>query len=515
MKISAETLAALPAEARVIIEELQQAHAKETGLLREQIRLLQAKLFGPKSEKRPVDSEIEQLLLFDLPEAGEDQEPEEKTEVKGHSRKKAGRRPLPVDLPRVEVVHDLDEADKICGCGCRLSRIGEEVSEQLDVIPARIQVVRNIRPKYACKQCDGVKDDGPTVKIAPVPPAILPKSLATAGLLAFILISKFVDHLPFYRQEKQFARLGVDLSRTLMSNWTIKAAEACIPLLNLLEEEVLEGNCINIDETPVQVLKESGRDPTTKSYMWVFRRGDPEKTILIYQYHPTRGSRVPKEFLGNYAGCVQTDGYAGYDFLDAKPEVLHLGCLAHARRKFDDIIKAQGKKRKTGSADIGLAYIRKLYQLEREYKKAKLTPEEIYRARQEQAKPVLDNFKEWLDTKVLQTPPKNLLGKAVTYCLNQWPRLIAYLEDGSLKPDNNLVENAIRPFAVGRKNWLFAGNPKGAEASAAIYSLIETAKANGIEPYSYLRHIFEALPVAQSLEDYEAMLPWNVKLKSN
>jgi len=482
---------------------------KETGILLEQIRHLRAQLFGRKSEKIQPEGGPQPLPLFDLPEP-EIREETDEIHVPAHTRKKGGRKALPEELPRIEVIHDIDESQKVCGCGSELSWIGEEVSEQLDILPAKVQVIRHIRPKYACRSCEGVEDDGPTVKIAPVPPQIIPKSIAGPGLLAHILTAKFTDHTPFYRQEKQFIRLGVEVSRTSMCNWAMQTASACRPLLNLLQDEAVSGSYLNIDETTLQVLKEPGRDPTSKSYMWIFRRGDPDKPVLIYQYHPTRSGDVAREFLGDFEGYVQTDGYSGYDFLDYRDGVRHVGCWAHARRKFMDVVKAQGKNHKTGAADKALSYIRKLYLLEKEAGKKKLSSEEIYQMRQFEAKSILDDFKPWLAKKSFQTPPKGLLGKAVFYTLKQWDRLIGYIEDGRLAPDNNGAENAVRPFVVGRKNWLFSGTPEGAEASALLYSLIETAKANHLEPYAYLRYIFKQLPAASSLEDYEALLPWNV-----
>ena len=511
---SADNLKAIIADLHETISELKDSHEKQTDLLMEQIRHLREQLFGRKTEKSTaVDSRP--LPLFDLPEpAPEDHQEQQKVSVPAHQRSKGGRKPLPADLPRVEKILDIDEADKICGCGCELSRIGEEVSEKLDIIPAKVQVIRTIRPKYACKKCEGVQDDGPPVKIAPVEPTLIPRSIASAGLIAFILTGKFVDHLPFYRQEKQFERLGVTLSRTSMCSWTMQTAAACRPLLNLLQDTVRESSYIAIDETVVQVLAEPGRDPTQKSYMWVFRRGDPGKAVLIYQYHPTRSGTVASAFLGDdYQGVVQTDGYSGYNFLDRRQGIDHIGCWAHCRRGFMDVIKAQGKNRKSGAADKALSYIKRLYRFEREAKRKGFSFEQIYQMRQEQVKPILDDFKKWLGKKVTQTPPQGLLGKAVAYALNQWDRLVGYLEDGRLQPDNNLTENSIRPFVVGRRNWLFSGTPEGAEASALIYSLIETSRANGIEPYSYLRHVIERIPLAVTLEDYESLLPWNVKIE--
>ena len=495
-----------------MLVDLQGHHNKQTDILLEEISLLRAQLYGRKSEKfKPVDGP-QPLPLFDMPEPDTIDEAEEETHVPAHTRKKRGRKALPDNLPRVERLHDIDDADKICPCGCKLSRIGEEVSEQLDVIPAQVQVIRHIRPKYACKNCEGVEDDGPTVKIAPVHPQIIPKSIAGPGLLSHILTAKFIDHTPFYRQEKQLIRLGVNISRTSMCKWAMQAASACQPLLNLLQDEVLSAKFINIDETVLQVLQEPGRKATTKSYMWIFRRGSPTKPVLLYQYHPTRSGDVVRAFLRGFQGYVQTDGYAGYDFLDHEKEIHHIGCWAHARRKFSDVIKAQGKNRKSGAADEAMKYIKKIYKLEKHARRNEFSAEEIYRMRQDEAKPVLEDFKKWLSKKSLQTPPKGLLGKAVSYTLNQWHRLIGYIEDGHLTPDNNMAENSIRPFVIGRKNWLFSGTPEGAEASALLYSLIETAKANKLEPYLYLRYVFDRLPMASALEDYEALLPWNVAL---
>ena len=292
-------------------ESMREQYESETELLREQIRKLFDQLFGRKSEK--VFGGSPQLLLFDMPEIDleVETETEEKVEIEAHSRKKPGRKPLPESLPRVEVVHDIDAAKKVCGCGATLERIGEEVSEKLDIIFAIIRVIRHIRPKYGCRCCEGVGDDSPTVKIAPAPPQIIPKGIASAGLLAHILTAKFADALPFYRQEKQSARLGVEIGRATMCNWAMKAADGCKPLLELLSREIRSGPLINIDETTVQVLCKPGRSPTTKSYMWIFRGGDPDKPSLIYRYAPTRSGDIAASFVKKYKGAVQTDGYVG------------------------------------------------------------------------------------------------------------------------------------------------------------------------------------------------------------
>jgi len=512
MSETIKTLPDDPEELKQIIlksQAVQSRFEKENELLREQIRLLQAQMFGKKSEKGASDSGAVQIPLFDMPEP--EIEPEgDKVEVPRHKRQKAGRKKFPEALPREEIVHDIADEEKICNCGATLKRIGEDTSEKLDVIPAVIRVIRHIRPKYACKQCEGLEADGPVVKIAPPPKQIIPKSIATAGLLAYILTAKFCDALPFYRQESQFDRIGADISRANMCNWAMKAAVACQPVLTLLHQEIRSGPLINIDETTVQVLHEPGRVASTKSYMWVCRGGAPNSPGLMYHYAPSRASDVAKTLLGKYSGVVQTDGYVGYNFLDHISEIDHAACLAHARRKFTDAQKARGKNKKPGSIDVGLSYIRKIYAVESEAKRKEIFGDQLLRLRQDRVKPIFDDFLKWLSKKSLQVVPKSLLGKAINYTLGQWDRLLVYLDHPNVTPDNNLAENAIRPFVIGRKNWLFAGTPDGAKASADIYSLIETAKANNLEPYKYLRFLFEKIPFAESKEDFRALLPMNL-----
>jgi len=490
----------------------------ENRLLREKIRLLEMKLFGRKSEKYPPDPDDPlQMNLFselkELKAAIDDVSNDIKVEA--HTRKKRGRKPLPKDLPRVDEIHDISEKEKMCDCGTEKSRIGEEKAERLDYIPGKFQVIREIRPKYACRNCEGLEDGGPTVSIAPPPARLIPKGMATPGLLAYILIAKFADALPFYRQEKIFTRKGIELSRSTMCKWAMKVAARCSPLMELIKAEILSGPIINIDETPLLVMEEPGRSNKTKSYMWLFRGGDPEKPLVYYKYHPTRAGNVPAEFLQGYSGYVQTDGYSGYDFLDEWEDIIHLTCWAHARRKFMDVINATSKRkrRKRGKADDILDLIQKLYKIEKKAKLEKLEPEELLFLRREQAKPLLDKIKELLDDVRDHTPPKGLLGKAVQYTLKQWPRLIPYTDDAILRPDNNLAENAIRPFVLGRKNWLFSGDPKGAVASATMFTLIESAKAANIEPYWYLRYIFAKLPTAKSEVDFKALLPNHIDIE--
>jgi transposase len=512
-----DTVVSLVNEIQVKHNEIEVKYQEKIHYLEEQLRLFKNELFGRSSEKRP-EPHADQMPMFngdDDHAAGDSPTSEETIVIGAHARKKRGRKALPKDLPRIDIIHDLSEEQKQCGCGQRKSCIGEEISEKLDYIPARLQVERHIRYKYACKSCEGVEDDGSTVMIAPVPVQLIPKSNSSAGLLAHIAVSKFADGLPLYRQQKIFSRLGIELSRAVMAKWMVQAAGSCAGLINLLREEIRGGPLIGIDESPLQVLNEAGRDNTTKSYMWVYRGGQPDRPVLLYEYQRTRSGKTALEFLDSYHGYIQSDDFSGYDHLDQKPDIVHLGCWAHARRKFVKVAKVRKKHRAKRAnpkslADEALDYIGNLYRIEKEALRQALDAAQIHQLRQEKAKPLLDKFKDWLETNQPLTPPKGLLGKAISYTLANWEKLIIYLEDGRLRPDNNLVENAIRPFVVGRKNWLFAGSPDGAKASATFFTLIETAKANGLEPYAYLRHIFQKLPLAQTEQDLKDLLPQKI-----
>lgn len=468
----------------------------QNALLKEELYLARHRLFGRTSEKAVAEN----LPLFDEMVPGIAEKPTEPQtiEIGAHLRaKKAGRKPLPATLSRTEIIHDLPDADKICACGCNLVKIGEEVSERLALIPRRLFVERHIRPKYACHACEGSGDeDKPAVRTAPVPPSIIPRSIVTPSLLASIIVAKYVDHLPFYRQEEQFSRSGLDLSRQDMSNWAMKLGSAVIPLVDLLKKSLLASPCIQMDETPLQVLGEPDRSDTAKSYMWLSRGGPPGKEVVFFRYQSTRSARYPTEFLADFHGHLQTDGYEAYATAIAGKEIVHVGCWAHARRKFDEAVKAN---KQSPIAPEGLKKIRRLYRVEQELREAmvagKLSPELFVAQRREQIEPVLAELKAWLLEQSATVLPSSLTGKAIAYTLGQWDKLIRYLDLVELTPDNNGAENAIRPFVLGRKNWLFSGSPAGADASCAIYTLIETAKANGLNPWDYLLRLCSELPV--------------------
>jgi len=316
-------------------------------------------------------------------------------------------------------------------------------------------------------------------------------------------------------QEKIFARMGIELPRSTMCNWAIKAAAGCSPLIELIQAEIRSGPLINLDETPLLVLAELSGSKRKKSYMWVFRGGEPKKPLVYYQYHPTRAGSVSAEFLQGYSGYVQTDGYKAYDYLDELADITHLACWTHVRRNFMDVVKAgdQRKSRKKGKADDVLELIRKLYRIEKKAKLKHLAPEALLKVRRAKSKPLVEELKALLDSLQDHTPPRGLLGKAVRYALKQWPRLFHYIDDANLRMDNNLAENVIRPFVVGRKNWLFSSHADGATASATMFTLIESAKASGLEPYWYLRYLFEKIPTAKSDADFIALLPNHIDIE--
>ncbi len=469
--------------------------------LQEQLNLALARRYAASSEKIAPN----QYRLFDEAETDVEVLPESaEVTVPAHTRKKGGRKKLPKTLPRVEVVYELSAAERICPHdGATLAEIGEVTSEQLDIIPAKIQVIRHIRKQYACK-C------GQCIRIAALPNQPIPKSMASPGLLAHITVSKYQDALPLYRQETILQRIGVEIPRATLSNWMIRSGALIQPLINLLRDQMLDYDIIQMDETPVQVLKEPDKRAQSKSYIWLQHGGPPAKPVILYDYDPGRSAQVPKRLLEGFSGYLQTDGYAGYNAVVAANGLVHVGCMAHARRRFSDAVKAQGRNKKRGKAHRGLSLIRRLYRVETLARK--LTAEERYSMRQQQAVPIIKEIRSWLENTLPQIPPSSATGKALSYLHSEWQQLTAYLKDGRLEIDNNGAENAIRPFVLGRKNWLFSTSVKGVKSSANLYSLIETAKANGLEPYAYLRYVFTELPKAETVEAIEALLPGNIPL---
>jgi transposase len=486
----------------------------EIQQLREYVRLLKSQRFGASSERIHRD----QLGLFNEAEqiADEDAQEEALIEVPSHTRAWGGRRRLPAWMPREEILHDLPEEEKICSHdGEPLVEIGRETSEQVEFIPATARVLVHVRPKYGCPRCKT------GVRIAPMPPQPIPKSVAAPSLLAYVAVSKYADALPLYRQQGMLERIGIEISRATLAAWMIRLGELVGPLINLMREELLESGFVQCDESRYQVLKEPGKTAESLSYIWVQRATSHGHPLILYEYDRSRSAEVPKRLFEDYEGILQTDGYEGYSAIGREPGIIHAGCWAHARRKFTDALKVGGKNRKKGAkrskkqskAEAGLRFIQKLYAVERDVKEA--SPEERYRVRQDRSLPILADLRKWLDESLGAVVPQSLTGKALVYLHGQWPKLVRVFDHGEVPLDTNLVENAIRPFAIGRKNWMFADTVHGAEASANLYSLVETAKANGLEPWAYLERVFKQIPSAETLEDLDALLPHRIRLRND
>lgn len=464
----------------------------------EQFKLGKQRQFGRSSEQDLIQRDI-----FD--EAGVtlsvEEDVAEETAVMTYKRKKkigkAKRTSLPDYLPREVKTYDIPESEKTCACcGNEKTCFSKEISEQLKVIPPQIVVISHQRLKYCCKPCEG------EISIAPKPDLFLPKSIADASLVAYTIILKYVDHLPLYRQEHIWARNKIELPRNTTCAWVMKSAALCEPLVNVMRLELINSGYVQADETPTQVLSEPNRKNTQKSTMWVYRRaiGTP---LILYEYQETREAKHPKHFLAGFKGHLQTDAYSGYDWSDEMPDVTHIACMTHGRRPLAELQKTAKKSK--GLAYQALAIIGVLYRIEAEIKDK--TVEEKYQRRQEQAKPQLEKLHAWLLKHVNQAPPKGKLGQAMRYLINHWQKLIRYIDDGRLYIDNNAIENDIRPFALGKKNWLFYGNPRGAKAGAIFYSLLITAKANQLNEHAYLTFVFNRIRACSTAEDYRKLLP--------
>jgi len=491
-----------------------QAHEYIIRML-EQATLARHRMFGASSEQLSAQSRLfdEAEVLAQLNPEAQDQaiippatsiSPEDGVATQPAQPVARGkRRPLPAELPRVDVIHDVPEADRTCDCGTPMVEIGQDVSEQIDIVPMQIRVIRNIRKRYGCPASVH------TPITAALPPQPLPKSNASADFLAMLLAVKFVDGLPLARFEHVLSRHDVVVPRQTLARWVIDCSGLLQPLHNLTRDILLDCSLLYMDETVVQVLKEKDKAPTSNSYMWVQTGGPPDKPVVLYDYDRSRSAAVPIRLLEGYKGYLMTDGYDGYNALERGGDIIRLACWAHVRRRFVEAVRVQPKG-KRGLADEAAAMIGKLYGVEREFKDA--SDEDRYAARQSRSVLILAELQAWLQKNQPLVTPKSALGTAMAYMGNLWSRLTRYTERGDLPIDNNRCENAIRPFVMGRKAWLFSDTPAGAHASAVIYSLVQTAKANGLEPYAWLRRVLRDLPAANSVEAVEALLPWNVRI---
>lgn len=456
------------------------------GKKTEQINGKQLSLFGEDELKEPWEA---------IKEAHSDDalEPPKKP--------RNGCRNLPSELPRELITYDLSEAEKHCPeCKGELHQIGKEISEQLEYVPASLKVKQHIRLKYGCRKCAS------TVLTADMPYQPIAKGLAGPNLLAHIIVSKYEDHIPLHRQERIFGRYGVELSKSTLCDWIMQCANLLSPLTDKLRQKILVAPKIHTDDTPILV---QGEEKIKTGRLWVYIGcGGLDPPSIVYNYTENREGRWPQEFLKGYEGYLQADAYAGYDALYAEGKVVEIGCFAHVRRKFYDIVS---QCQKATHAQEALGYIARLYAIEATAKD--LVYEERKKIRQEKARPILEEFKKWLDAKAEAFPPKSPMGLAISYTTKLWAALTRYTEDGMLEIDNNRAERAIRPIAVGRKNWLFAGSDKGGKAAAIIYSLVETCKQNNIQPYEYLADVLARLP-AHKINQIEELLPCNWKKQS-
>jgi transposase len=501
----------------------------ERDLLKERLARMMHKMFGAKSEARGTEqkdmffNEAEAAATQAAP-AQEESEADQgagadTTDVAGHKRKR-GRKPLDPALPRQVERHELPESERICPHdGATLTEIGVEVSEQIEVIPQQVRVIRHERVKYACPCCDGA------LRLAPKPAQIIPKGLFTASALAWVITAKYEDGLPLYRQAALLGRFGgTELSRNTMAASVVRVGQAVQPIINLLRDHLLDAPISFGDETRVQVLKEPGRAAQAQSFMWaqMTEGSGPAGTgppIRLFGYSPSRGAGAAQ---GLYAGMrvgsvLMSDGYEVYNQIAQTHQLVHLGCWAHCRRYFIEAVDALPKGARTSEqpAVQFIELIGELYAVESRAQDCKMGPQARLAERQRYSVAVLERIQALLLTNLHAVVPGSLLGKALHYMSAQWPKLSRFVNEGTYPIDNNPCENAIRPFVVGRRNWLFADTVAGANASANLYSLLQTCKVNRIEPYRYLAALFTALPLAKTADDYEVLLPWRIALPAH
>ncbi len=480
--------------------------------LKNQLEELKRLIFGKKSERYISNQEDGQLNLFDIPQEKE-QEELEKEEINYQrtkpqkENKKAIRKLLPSHLPRQEEIIEPENLPE------NAKKIGEEVTEILEYTPQKLYVRRIVRPKYLIenpvkdikeKETETQEDLKTQITISELPCLPLPKSNAGASLLAYIAVSKFIDHLPFYRLIGIFKRQGVEISQSTMGGWFSNMSDLLRPLHEVLKQELLkEAQYLSADESPIKVQDKNKKGANHQGYMWVYR--NPVKRLILFKYHPSRGQDPPKEILKNFKGILQTDGYQVYQSLSKEIGFEQLGCMAHIRRYYEKALDND----KTG-ADYVLKKIQKLYIIERKVKAASLSDEEIKEYRLKHSKPIMDDIEQYIEKQKNYVLPKSAIGKAFLYTIKVFPNMKNYLKDGSYNIDNNLTENAIRPLALGRKNYLFAGSHNAAENYAMFYSFFATCKANNINPYDWLTNVLNRIP-EQKANKLSELLPNNWK----
>lgn len=468
-------------------------------------RARMAKIFGRSAERLHPDQlaiafeEIEAIaaeLAPEQPKPETSEAPDAEDAERAPKRRSSGRRgakTLPRELERVRLLEDLSDEDKVCrDCSTVMSCIGEDVREELDWVPASLVIKEHVRPKYACSHCHtGVHSAAPA-------PQVFPKAMAGVGLLAHVLVSKYVDHLPLHRQEQQYARHGVELSRSTMCDWVTGICERLVVLRPHLERGVLDFDLIHSDDTRLLCLDDEAGRGKHRAALWVYR----SERATLFELRPDRSRDGPSKMLEGWAGFLVSDAYSGYDELHRSGRVVEVGCMAHARRKYFESLPKSPE-----DASRMLALIQRLYRVEKEAREHGLDAEARGRLRLEKSRPILDAMKKVLDDIATRALPRSLLGEAVTYMQNQWAALTRFVDNGRLPIDNMEAERAIRGVAVGRKNWLFAGSFKGGERAALIYSLIETCRQHGVDPHAYFRDVLERLPMTAA-DRVGELTPW-------
>ena len=480
----------------------------ELNWLKEQLLINKKKAFGSSSER--LDDLYQGIsLLFNEAELIEDiDEKPAETTVKEHTRKKKTGcfDKLPENVETYTVEHELSEEERKCPeCGEEMEVIGKKVTKHLEIIPAKAVIREDVYFTYACKKCHEDEADTPVVE-TPQPNPVIKGSFASAEAIAHLMTQKFVMHSPLYRQEQELKQKGIELTRQTMSNWFITASKLWLePLYDRMKEQLVKESVLHADETTLKVLRTKEKPTATKSYMWLYRTsGCAENQIVLYDYQPNRKAENAEKYLEDFKGYLHTDGYKAYRSID---DVAIVGCWAHARRRFCEALEVLPEEQRKGStAAIGLDYCGKLYAIEKKMKDE--SPEDRLKERQEQSKPLLDAFFAWAKS-LRNIAPKSKLGKAINYLIEEEPYLRRYIEDGRLEIDNNRAERSIKPFVIGRKNWLFANTPSGAKASATAFSIIETAKENNLDPYEYLKYVFTKAPNMENSESIDILLPWN------
>lgn len=477
--------------------ESKKIYESEISYLHEQLAELKRSKFGKNSERW---ESVEQLVFNEAEVESLKPDPlgEDEVEIKvaAHTKKVRGhRRALPDNLEREEVVVELPESERFAEDGTPLKVIGYETSEKLSYEPSKTKVIVYRRAKY------GV-ESGDYEKTTPPVPSIIPKGIATAELLASVVVEKYGYGMPLYRQEYKFNQMGVDLTRQTMGRWVVQSAEACMPVWNVLCERLLDSFYVSCDETHTQVLKENGRTAESKSWMWVRSTPFGKNKIVLFDYDPHRSAEVAKRLLEEFKGFLQVDGYASYNILEKQIELIRIGCNMHGRRYFEKAFKT-GAKSGTTLAEVGLKFYKQLYDHEEIIRPR--PPEERYRLRSEVQVPIWEEFKIWVDANYAKVPPKSKIGEAFKYFRSEYKYLIGYLQDGRLEMDNGFAERAIRKFAIGRNNWMFADTEAGAHASAMFYSLLCTAKVNDVNIFEAMKYLFTEIPKAKTIEDYERL----------